>query len=149
MGCQFVARLPSSILSGFPENSPVLIGLPGGEGHCESKVFHPRTQPSHKSRDPESSLLKIRPPRLHAQKFIFLLTEHLLHSSCFSNVEIDMLIWISYLDWTAYSNITYNTFFTTFSFSGALSKSASKASLSIFITESKTRKAKWITHKQI
>ena len=72
MGCQFVARLPSSTLSGFLENWPELIRLLGGDGHGESKVFHPRTQPSHKSRDPESSLLKIRPPRLHAQKFIFL-----------------------------------------------------------------------------
>ena len=45
MGCQSIARLPLSISSGFPENSPEAIYTPGWrERHCERKVSCPRTQ---------------------------------------------------------------------------------------------------------
>ena len=39
MGCQSISRLPPSISSGFPENSPEAIYTPGWrERHCERKV---------------------------------------------------------------------------------------------------------------
>ena len=45
MGCQSISRLPPSISSGFPKNSPEAIYTPGWrERHCERKVSCPRTQ---------------------------------------------------------------------------------------------------------